>query len=84
MVPVGDVEGDKKHVHQPAKEFSFKYISSQEAQAHADPKEAFEDYDSAGFCFEEDDVDEFNIFNFVSGYEESDDDDNDDDFKFED
>ena len=64
----------KKHVHQLAKEFSFKYISPQEAQAHADPDEIFEDYDSAGFGFEEDDVDEFNIFNFVSGYEESDND----------
>jgi hypothetical protein len=74
----------KKHIHQLAKEFSFKYISPQEAQAqaHAVPKEAFEDDDSAGFGFEEDDVDEFNIFNFVSGYEESDNDA--DDFKFED
>ena len=64
----------KKHIRQIVKEFSFKYLSPQEAQTHMKPIESIENDYSLSI------EDEFNMFDIVFGYEESDDETDDSDF----
>ena len=60
----------KKHIHQLAQEFCFKYLSPLESQAHMEQIEYAEDADSDSFDIEENDINVSKILDTVFGFED--------------
>ena len=78
----------KSHIRKIVKEFSFKYLSPQEAQIHFESIEKSEEAEGDDWGMEEYEIDQFRIWDKVFGYEDfsydSDESDFSDDFDFED